>query len=85
MVTFRARCSHSPLSLVPSQVLNNLTASSETEEQVRLSRELAAVVVKQEDIDLLAAEFEMSSEEAEQKIRQARGDIKIAITNAIAQ
>ena len=64
-------------------MLNNLTASSESDEQVRLSRELASVVVKQEDIDLLAKEFEISSEEAEQKIRQARGDVKLAITKAI--
>lgn len=67
------------------QALTNLTASSESEEQVRLARELASVVVQQADIDLLASEFEISAEEAEKKIRQARGDVKLAITNALDQ
>jgi hypothetical protein len=67
------------------KVLNDLTASGETEEQARVSKELAAVQVKQEDIDLYAAEFEVSQDEAENKIRQAKGDVKLAIRNAIAQ
>lgn len=65
------------------QVLDNLTSHSETEEQRTAARELAAVQVKQDDIDMLAKELEISAEQAEIKIRQAKGDLKLAIANAL--
>lgn len=65
------------------KVLNDLTAAGETEEQARVAKELAAVSVRQEDIDLLASELELTQDEAETKIRQAKGDVKLAIANAI--
>ena len=65
-------------------MLNNLTAgATDTEEQSRVAKELAAVQVKPEDIDMLAKELEISADDAENKIRQARGDVKLAITNAL--
>ena len=68
---------------VSSQVLDNLTTNSETEEQRSAARELAAVQVKQDDIDMLAKELEISADQAEIKIRQAKGDLKTAIANAL--
>ena len=65
------------------QALNKLTTSGASEEQQRVARELAAVVVKAEDVELLKKEFEMSSEEAEGKIRQAKGNVQQAIANAL--
>ena len=68
---------------VSPQVLDNLTTNSETEEQRSAARELAAVQVKQDDIDMLAKELEISADQAEIKIRQAKGDLKLAIANAL--
>lgn len=42
-------------------------------------RELAAVKVAQEDIDLIAAEFELDRKRAERELREAKGDVKAAI------
>jgi len=62
--------------------LSNLTADQSAEE-ARAAAELAAVKVKSDDIELLARELEIGQEEAEQRIRKAKGDINVAIQNAL--
>lgn len=64
-------------------MLTNLTASTESAESARLAKELASVQVNADEVEMLARELEVSAEEAEKMIRVARGDVKLAITNAL--
>ena len=49
------------------------------EAQRLLERELAAVKVAQEDVDLIASEFELDKKKAERELRMAKGDVKAAM------
>ena len=49
------------------------------ESQRQRDRELAAVKVAQEDIELLVAEFELDKKAAERKLRENKGDAKATI------
>lgn len=64
-------------------MLTNLTTSTESAESARLAKELASVQVNAEEIEMLSREMEVSAEEAEKMIRVARGDVKLAIANAL--
>jgi NACalpha-BTF3-like transcription factor len=54
-----------------------LAASQEAQRQ--RDRELAAVKVAQEDIELIVAEFELDKKAAERRLRENRGDAKATI------
>lgn len=46
-------------------------------------KELASVKVAQEDIDLLAKEFELEKKKAERALRESKGDVKVAIQSLL--
>ncbi len=47
-------------------------------------RALAAVKVRQEDVDVIAAEFELDKKAAERRLREAGGDARAAIDALLA-
>jgi NACalpha-BTF3-like transcription factor len=63
--------------------LSNLTGAEQSDAEARAAKELAAVKVNDEDIELLARELEINQEDAEQRIRKAKGDINVAIQQAL--
>ena len=64
-------------------MLTNLTAASESAESAKLAKELASVHVNADEVEMLSRELEVNLEEAERMIRVARGDVKLAIANAL--
>lgn len=64
-----------------SQAMAALAAQQHAslEAQRQRDRELAAVKVAQEDIELLVAEFELDKKAAERKLRENKGDAKLTI------
>ena len=53
------------------------------EAQKQKDKELAAVKVNQEDIDVIATEFELDRKTAERRLREAKGDVKMALETLI--
>lgn len=49
------------------------------EAQMQREKELAAVKVNKEDIDVIASEFEMDKKAAERRLRENGGDLEKAL------
>ena len=64
-----------------AQAMAKLAAQQQAtlEAQRQKERELAAVKVSQEDVELIATEFEVDKKKAERELREAKGDVKAAI------
>lgn len=52
---------------------------ADLEAQRQRERELAAVKVSKEDIDLIAEEYEIDRKKAELRLRECKGDLKAAL------
>lgn len=59
------------------------TQKASKEAQVLREKELAAVKISKEDVDVLAAEFEIDKKLAERKLREAGGSLKTALYNLL--
>jgi len=51
--------------------------------QRQKDRELAAVKISPEDVDLIATEFEMDKKLAERSLREGKGDVRAAIESLL--
>jgi NACalpha-BTF3-like transcription factor len=51
---------------------------------VRSEKQLAAVKVKKEDVELIAREMEMTVQQADRKLREADGDVVKCLTAMVA-
>eukprot|EP00741_Cyanophora_paradoxa_P015139 tig00020848_g14610.t1 len=60
------------------KAMSSITAAEDLEAQAR-ERELAAVVVKKDDIEFMERELEITKQEAEQAIREHKGDVTAAV------
>jgi NACalpha-BTF3-like transcription factor len=53
------------------------------EAQRQREKELAAVKIRAEDVEVLASQFEMDKKKAERELRVAGGDLKTAVTTML--
>eukprot|EP01114_Cavostelium_apophysatum_P005045 TRINITY_DN1561_c0_g1_i1.p1 TRINITY_DN1561_c0_g1~~TRINITY_DN1561_c0_g1_i1.p1 ORF type:complete len:115 (-),score=33.64 TRINITY_DN1561_c0_g1_i1:11-355(-) len=63
---------------------NLLTTEKKDEAQLQRERELASVSIKQEDIDLIVGELEITKQKAEVALREHKGDVVAALRHLIA-
>jgi|LauGreSBDMM110SN_4_FD.fasta_scaffold716691_1 NACalpha-BTF3-like transcription factor len=63
----------------------DLAASQRASKEAELLREkdLAAVKISKEDIDVIAAEFEIDKKLAERKLREAGGNLQSALSSLL--
>ena len=62
-----------------------MEAAAEREEELSKKREMALVIVKEEDVNLLAAEWDIGVDEANTVLRQHKGDIMEAVKFLLAK
>ena len=60
---------------------SNQKASKEA--QVQREKELAAVKINKEDVDVIANEFEMDKKAAERRLRENGGDLEKALQSLL--
>ncbi|KAI3436157.1 hypothetical protein D9Q98_002214 [Chlorella vulgaris] len=53
------------------------------EAQRQRERELAAVKVQKQDVELIAQQFDLDKKKAERCLREAKGDVKAALTQLL--
>lgn len=65
------------------RAMAEIAASEKTEQEVQRQRqkELAAVKLKKEDVELVALEFELDKKLAESRLREHRGNVKAALVS----
>lgn len=65
--------------------MEDLAASQKAskEAQQKREKELAAVKVTKEDIDVIALEFEMDKKAAERRLRECNGDLHAALKSLL--
>lgn len=68
------------------QAMSRLAAQQEAEKEAKRMRdkELAAVKVKDCDIDVISKEFEVTKKQAELELRLSHGDLKTALTRLVS-
>ena len=69
-----------------SQAIASLSATltEDRAAEAARERELAAVSIEQADVDLIAAEMELSKDVAERKLRENKGDVVLALNTLVA-
>ena len=54
-------------------------------EALRIEKELSLVKVSEEDIKIIASEFDMTTKRAERALKQCKGDLKATIVHLIQE
>lgn len=72
-------------SRVQAAMLKLATSQAAAAEAQRLrEKELAAVKVAKEDVELLVAQFDLDKKRAERCLREAKGDVRAALRSLLA-
>ncbi|KAI7840887.1 hypothetical protein COHA_005416 [Chlorella ohadii] len=68
------------------QAMMNLAAEQRERQEAQRQREkeLAAVKVAKEDIELIAQQFDLDKKKAERCLREAKGDVKAALRSLLS-